>query len=1227
MRSLYLLIFLCIPILSLGQDYIIPLKKTEVVAKSKVQENTINKLQMHFAFDKILGVNIENNDKESYTDIYIGKGYATGEIGDPKLPAIKRLIQVPNGAKVTVNINGYSESEIKLKDYGIVNPLYPNQPSVRKDEDISKLIFHKNGTRYQQDKFEDVPIAEVEVLGILRGTRIALLQINPIKYNPVTGTIIVYNDIDIEVIMEGGSLENELEILAKTYSPYFEPISKSLANSYSKGIYDERPDLTKYPIRMQIVSHRMFEQTLQPFIDWKTQKGFFVDVAYTDEIGGTPDEIKTFVHGVYNNATEENPAPTFLVIVGDVAQVPASATGSHSQKKTDLYYASVDGDYFPEMYYGRLSAENTEHLENIISKILYYEQYQFEDPTYLNNATLIAGVDGTWNPRVGEPTVKYGTANYFNEANGFNTVWGYGVAVDTNNINNSSGYLGCYGNDRISVSLINYTAHCNQGSWSEPYLGNSGVNALTNTNKYPLAIGNCCLSADFGYSSVTVGETWIRAKDKGAVTYIGSSPNSYWFEDFYWAVGAFPISGTNSGYVPSFEESSFGAYDAPFNSKYITASGLVFIGNLAVTEAHIKSYNTHSSPTYYWQAYNVLGDPSLVPFLTEAEENEVTHMEILPIGLGSYTVNAKPGSYVGISKNGELYGAALVGSEGVVDVPIKPIYDAGNVSIVVTRPQTKPYITQVPAAATDGAYIVLIDQSINDSEGNGNHQADYGENFMLNVTLKNVGDTPSQTISARVIGNDQYFTLNTVESILLGNFGVDETNSIITYDDAFSFTLSDEVPNNHKALFILELTDGTEVWVSDLELIASAPEIQMGAIIIDVDGNEVLDPGETASMLIEIKNTGRSQSPVVSAVLSSISTDLVINVETSITVGVLEAGETKTITYSLTANEDVPLETTVEMNLVINAKTYGKEYDFEIMIGKIPNYYMGATQTITTCLGRFFDSGGPDGDYSDNENYTMTFYPVTEGYVLSFDFEYAYIEGTSTNLWDKLYIYDGEDTNSPQFTGSPFSNTDGIDIGTIEATNSKGAITFKFVSDESIVMSGWKANISCKEPIYKTTFIVNNTKNETVEQAKITIDGVEGQLITNVEGEVQIDLFNGEYNFTVHAEGYHNYEANFTVSGRDVNVPINLIIVGVTKDELGQFRIFPNPHSTHLNIEGLAQSKRIEITDIAGAVVRTIELKGQDRITLTTEYINSGLFFITITTNSGEKFIRRIVKN
>ena len=87
-----------------------------------------------------------------------------------------------------------------------------------------------------------------------------------------------------------------------------------------------------------------------------------------------------------------------MLIVGDHGQIPAwSPQASPTGHITDLTYVRLEGsDFLPEMYYGRFSANNTSELQPQIDKTLYYEKYEMEDPSYLANQILIAGMDNNF---------------------------------------------------------------------------------------------------------------------------------------------------------------------------------------------------------------------------------------------------------------------------------------------------------------------------------------------------------------------------------------------------------------------------------------------------------------------------------------------------------------------------------------------------------------------------------------------------------------------------------------------------------------------------------------------------------------------------------------------------------------------------------------------------------------------------------------------------------------
>ena len=119
---------------------------------------------------------------------------------------------------------------------------------------------------------------------------------------------------------------------------------------------DQKDVITTYPVKYVIISDPMFQAALQPLVDWKRKKGFLVVEEYTNNpaVGNTTTSIHTFVKDLYDNPTD-GVAPTYLLIIGDDGQVPSFNTGQHV---SDMYYCEFDGngDFYPEMYYGRLSA-------------------------------------------------------------------------------------------------------------------------------------------------------------------------------------------------------------------------------------------------------------------------------------------------------------------------------------------------------------------------------------------------------------------------------------------------------------------------------------------------------------------------------------------------------------------------------------------------------------------------------------------------------------------------------------------------------------------------------------------------------------------------------------------------------------------------------------------------------------------------------------------------------
>ena len=690
MKRISLLLVLALSTMfAMAQNGRIELRST---SSTDITHSDFHSLRATFNYGSIESIEV-NTSRGTFSEIAIEGTYASGELGTPELPVSHQLLAVPFGATPRVNVLSYSTTDYRLADYGI-GTILPHQPSVRKDQEPEDVEFVYNAAAYSTRSLATAPEATIEVQGTLRGVRVGSLVINPVSYNPASNTLRVFNNIEVEVSFDGADIAETERMLLSTYTPYYNDVYSQLFNYRQiMDVYDDHPDLLAYPVHMIVIAPDSYISTLQPWINWKIQKGFYTDVYTTSQTGTTYSAIRSYVQNLYNTGVNQGATPTFLVLVGDTGQIPGT-TGSSTSKVTDLYYGSVDGDYFPDMFYSRMSAENTTQLTNIINKIMQYEQYTMPDPTYLNKVLLIAGEDSSWNPRVGQPTINYATTYYYNAAHGFTNVYAY-----------LNSYSGCYNNLSTGVGFANYTAHGSETGWSGPSFSNSNVNSLTNANKYFLAMGNCCLTGNFGYSSACFGETMIRAENKGAYSYIGSCPVTYWYEDYYFGVGATTVMSQ----TPTQQNTATGVYDGIWmDNTYHTVSSIVFLGNLAVCYAHAGNYQTSSSPTYYWQAYHVLGDGSIMPYRVNPSPNNVSHAAEFPAGATSFTVSAQEGSYVAISQNNVLKGVALVPAAGTVDVPVESGITSGQVRIVVTKPQRQPYIQDINVGNLQSEYTITV---------------------------------------------------------------------------------------------------------------------------------------------------------------------------------------------------------------------------------------------------------------------------------------------------------------------------------------------------------------------------------------------------------------------------------------------------------------------------------------------------------------------------------------
>ena len=836
-----------------------------------------------FSFSSIDATEV-STEKGAFSYITMENTYPSGNVGDPTLPVVNKLIAIPYGvSNISVEVKNYSTTVYSLADFGI-KTLYPQQMPLRKDQKPEDVPFAYNEKAYNTNGFVERPIAQAKIQGTMRGIQIGALTVNPIQYDAATNSIRVYNDIEIEVRYSQYDKSASYNEFARTFSPYFAGVYNQMFN-WRDDVYDEHPDLWQNPVHMLIIADRMFEECLQPWYTWKTTKGFYLNINYTDEIGTSAAAIRAFIQDEYSKD-----APTFLMIMGDKNQVAASATGSETHCVTDLQYSSVDGDEYPDMYHSRFPAETVAQMQAMINKALEYEQYTMPDPSYLNNVLLIAGEDSGWGVTVGRPTIWYATNYYYNEEHGYDQVHEYSHGQ----------YSGCYTWLNEGVGFANYTAHGSNTSWAGPQFTVSDVNNLTNEHKYFLAMGNCCEAADWGISGTCFGEAMVRAENKAAYAYIGSCPSTYWLNDYYFGVGA---TSRHDGTMPSYEETTMGFYDAMWtDNAYNTVTSMMFIGNLASNAAQALGYELHCSTLYDWQAYHTLGDGSVLPFRIQPTENTISHMPTLPIGIDFFTVSAEPGSYVGISKDGVLYGAGMIDESGTTDIPISPITSGGDVTVCVTHPQFIPYTAIIPAAALDGAYVAI------DSFTPANVHV--GDQSSMSITFKNVGTqatngTTNITLSCE---SDDLTINNGTDSF--GNLDPDATIQV----DGFSYTIAEGVADGTRFTIQITAVCGDETWEGKAIITAGEAVLQFEGMA-NAGG---FVPGETLTVTASFKNVGHYMATNAIANIASTSEYVTIENET-VEVGTIDPTGIATCVFNITVDASCPTTEQLPLNFTLNA--------------------------------------------------------------------------------------------------------------------------------------------------------------------------------------------------------------------------------------------------------------------------------------------------------------------
>ena len=759
------------------------------------------------------------------TKITIPGGAPILEKGSPELPIITRSIQIPDLAKMELKVLSSNFIDILVQD------IAPSKGNLTRDINIQNVPYEK-GIQYQEDSFFPNKISRMRDPYIIRTERGQTVVFQPIQYNPVRNILRVYTNIILEISQVGISSVNPLVRYPNRNSGV-----REMEEIYKQHFINYASTTNRYePLdedgSMLIICYEPFIDAMQPFIDWKTRKGQRTELVSLSDIGDNADAIKSYVEEYYYEY-----GLNFLLLVGDIAQVPSPrfSEGAGSNSPSDTYYGFIPtGDYYPDVFVGRFSAENIGHVTTMVNRTIEYERYPDLDGTWYKEAAGFAsdqgpGDDGEYDDEHMD-IIRQKLLDY--------------TYVEVDQVYDPSGSV-ADGEVAINegLSVINYTGHGSSNSWGNGCpMNNTNVNSLTNSGMFPWIWSVACVNGEF-HLGTCFAETWLRATNSdgsptGAVATLMSTVNQGWNP---------PMDGQdemNNIFVESYS-----------NNIKRTFGGLSYNGCMEMNDNYGSQGNVE---TLYWTTF---GDPSFVVRSDTPQEIIAVHDNIMIIGGSQFSVQTNSNeSVLALSRDGILIGVATADADGLCVVDLdEPVNIPGTIDIVITSYNHVPYETEINVIAPDGSYMLLDGFTL--SQGT-NESIIFTEVGELTTIIENVGTENSGSIIATLISQtDNVNILNTV--IEIEPVGSGETITV----GPFNFEVAINTVDQDDVIFHLNIQDDENSWEYPINITVNAPAFQLASSFIFDGANGSLDPGESATLQLVLENIGSAplQYPTFSA--------------------------------------------------------------------------------------------------------------------------------------------------------------------------------------------------------------------------------------------------------------------------------------------------------------------------------------------------------------------------
>ena len=630
----------------------------------------------------------------------------SGNVGSPWLPAKMIRLAIPVGEEVTGVTIDQTQSLKLAGPFAIASRPYPLAKSgpTRQPRIASKT-------------YAPQPVVQYISTGYKSGYPIVAVQINPIQYNPTTGDVTLYTDV-------------EFTVQTRTAASPFKTIKRRSARVENLVADDVRslvdnPDdpigkpgggivaLSNYTDIVQIiVTSASFVSSFQTLANWYTKKGVPTQVVSMTTVGtyagrDSAEKLRNCIRDYW-----QNHGLVYVILAGDTAVVPyrkayAMATDNGTDIPCDLYFSDLDGtwdannnsvfgelpgdnrpdlgdplDLYADVYVSRAPVDNTTDCTVMINKIMQYEGSSARPalPTdYEKRALFVA----SWTDSDTDCSLL--KEAILNESPDLKNNWTVTKLYERLGNLTPASFLSAMSTGKYN--LINHSGHGDYNvmqAGGDNYISNNNLAVLTNAPRYSILTTDACYVGDFAHSGPVdcCAEEFALAANGGGY-FIGNS-------HYGWYYGGEPATGLSAQQDRYFYNVLFGANVSPH------------LYNVAKTFAKAKDLGAAMAKTDQWERYchyewNLIGAAES-PIWTETPVAfTVTYPATLPIGMSStFTVHVTSGgsnvegARVCLWRTTEIYVIADTDASGNATFTVSPV-TAGTMYVTATKHNYLPY--------------------------------------------------------------------------------------------------------------------------------------------------------------------------------------------------------------------------------------------------------------------------------------------------------------------------------------------------------------------------------------------------------------------------------------------------------------------------------------------------------------------------------------------------------